>query len=84
MSIQFDLKETRPTSLLFTFHFAQGMKSIEITSDFSLVFMRGWKFVEISILTYFRRIRAINYFITMAGNGIKHHDPKMRFVSKQT
>ena len=69
MSIQFDLKETRLAQC--TFHFAQGMILIETTSDLSLVFMRGWKFVEISMLTFFRRIRAINYIITEAGTGLQ-------------
>ena len=67
MSIQFDLKETRLAHC--TFHFAQGMILIETTSDLSLVFMRGWKFVEISISTNFNRIRAI-YIITAAGTGL--------------
>ena len=68
MSIQFDLKETRLAHC--TFHFAQGMILIETTSDLSLVFMRGWKFVEISISTNFNRIRAI-YIITAAGFGLQ-------------
>ena len=82
MSIQFDLKETRLAQC--TFHFAQGMILIETTSDLSLVFMRGWKFVEISILTFFRRIKPLITSLLRLALAYKYHDPKMRFKSKQT
>ena len=60
-------------------------KSIETTSDLSLVFMRGWKFVEISILTSFGRIRVINEIVTRGlALAYKYHNPKMQFASKQT
>ena len=82
MSIQFDWKETRLAQC--TFHFAQGMILIENTSDLSLVFMRGWKFVEISILTFFRRIKPLITSLLRLALAYKYHDPKMRFESKQT
>ena len=71
MSIQFDLKETRLACVLFTLRKEWSQVEIETTSGLSLVFMRGWKFVEISILTSFRRIIVINNIITAAGTGFQ-------------
>ena len=71
MSIQFDLKETRLACVLFTLRKEWSQVEIETTSGLSLLFMRGWKFVEISILTSFRRIIVINNIITAAGTGFQ-------------